>query len=415
MAHRWLRIRVELVAGRGEALTASPGRVMLVPPGATFEELGLGIDLAFGRWDVTRRRSFRPEPTGRHESGRAASGAAEIAGTRIVHEAVLRGSRFEYVFDDDAKWVHACLVEEYVPRSRTQGRPPIAVPISGWGTIPDQDGRTEPFAATGAPPDRSDTSGGGGSTTPEAPATTKKRRRSAVAGPLDLSAVRRATAAGEAVMLLSAVEGRDLSAALQQVGDALSRAYRSPGHEVALQQRIATALRGVEDLLRQRDWEGDDVLADEIDALVTGSERRGRTLQVDLGELAEVMSSGGDDPGGYLHLDTGEVVHAFLRHGAEYDEDVEDFEDVLTDDDDLWIYIDHDPEESWRDMAAFAAAAPNDLRGILTVAIQGKGAFARFRRTVDELGLWSDWQVFSDDRQWGRARAVLRSQGIRPV
>ena len=384
---------------------------MLVPPEATFEELGLGVDLAFGRWDVMRRRSFRIEPSGRHEGAQGVARSAELAGDRVVHDAVVRGSRFEYVFDDDAKWVHACVVEDFVARSRAQGRPPIAVPISGWGTIPDQEGRTGPLDAPGPQPEPSVAE----QAAPPTAVTAKRRRRTAGPEPLDLSAVRWALATGDAAAQLSAIEGRDLSTALQQVGDALSRAYRSPGHDAPLRLRIATALQGVEDLLRRRDWEGDDVLADEIGALVTGSERRGRTLQVDLGELAEVMSSRGDDPGGYLHLDTGEVVHAFLRHGAEYDEDIEDIGDGLVDDDDLWIYIDHDSEEAWRDMAAFAEAAPNDLRGILSVAIQGKGAFARFRRTVDELGLWSDWQVFSDDRQWGRARALLRSQGIRPV
>lgn len=390
---------------------------MLVPPNATFEELGLGIDLALGRWDVTRGRSFRTEPFGRHERRRRTSRDDEIHGTRTVHESVVRGSRFEYVFDDDAKWVHACVVEEFVARAQTQGMPPIVVPIHGWGTIPDQDGQVEasdaleptaPSVTSEPAPD------------PQTRSTARKGRRAAGPGPLDLSAVRRALATGEATALLEATEGRDLSAALQQVGDGLSRAYRDQGNGAQVQARLATTLREVEDLLRQRDWEGDDVLADEIDALLTGSERRGRTLHVDLGELADVMASGGDEPGGYLHLDTGEVVPAFLHHSAEQDdvldEGMEDgVEGVLEEDDNLWIYIDHDGHEAWRDMAAFAEAAPNDLGGILSVAMQGKGAFSRFRRTVDELGLWSDWQVFSDDRQWGRARALLRGQGIRPV
>src|SRR5690606_14758378 len=67
VAQRWLRIRVDLVAGRGETLRPAPGRVMLVPPTATFADLGLGVDLAFGRWDVTQRRSFRSGWHGRHE------------------------------------------------------------------------------------------------------------------------------------------------------------------------------------------------------------------------------------------------------------------------------------------------------------------------------------------------------------
>lgn len=381
---------------------------MLVPPTATFEDLGLGIDLAFGRWDVTRRRSFRAEPFSRHDRRRT-SRADQIPGTRLVHDSVARGWEFEYVFDDDAKWVHACLVEEFVRRSQTQGMPPVVVPIVGWGTIPDQDGHLEPIVDSPAAADPpAEVSG----SVPRAPSTGKKRRRTTGPGALDLAAVRRAGTSGDATALLEAVEDRDLSAALQRVGDALTRAYRATGHGAPVRARVATVLRDVEDQLRRRDWEGDDVLADEIDAVLTGSERRGRTLQVDLGELAEVMSSGGDDPGGYLHLDTGEVVHAFLHHGVELDDAPAG---GLEDDDNLWIYIDHDGHEAWRDMAAFAETAPDGLNGILSVAIHGKGAFSRFRRTVEGVGLWSEWQVFSEDRRWGRARSVLRSQGIRPV
>lgn len=362
---------------------------MLVPPTATFSDFGLGVDLAFGRWDVTRRRSFRAGWHGRHE--RPGSAKGDLPPERIVHGSMSRGTRFEYLFDDDEKWVHECVVEELVARRGTVGRAPIPVPILGWGTIPDQFGRQTAEDQDVAPP------------RPTA------RRHRGTARPLDLAVVREASRADDVATLLSAVEGRDLGAALQQVGDALMRAYRSAG--AADQARLVGALREIETLLGHRGWEGDDVLAEEIGALLSGSERRGRTLSVDIEELAEVMANGGEDPGGYLHLDTGEVAHAFLHHGME---------DLTADhsrdeDDNLWIYLDHDASAVYADMAAFAATAPDRLGGILSVAIKGRGAIARFRRTVDELDLWSDWQVFSDDRAFGRARALLRSQGIRPV
>jgi hypothetical protein len=189
----------------------------------------------------------------------------------------------------------------------------------------------------------------------------------------------------------------------------LTRTYRAAGP--ADQRRLVPPLRDIAALLGVRNWDGDDVLADEIDMLLSGSERRGRTLGVNIEELADVMANGGDDPGGYLHLDTGEVVHAFLHHGL----DGFDADSLADEDDNLWIYVDHDEQAAWADMAAFAEAAPEGLTGILSVSIGGNGAFARFRRTVDELDLWNDWQVFSDDRAFGRARALLRSQGIRPV
>ena len=362
---------------------------MLVPPTATFADFGMGVDLAFGRWDVTRRRSFRAGWRARHE--RRGSGKGDLPPERIVHGSMTRGTRFEYLFDDDEKWVHECVVEELVGQRETVGRPPIAVPILGWGTVPDQYGRQRPEDVA--------------LSSPRAPG----RRHRGTAKPLDLDAVRQAARANDVGTLLSAVEGPDLGMALQQVGDALMRAYRSA--EAPEQARLVAALREIETLLGHRGWDGDDVLADEIGALLGGSERRVRTLSVDIEELSEVMANGGEDPGGYLHLDTGEVVHAFLHHGME---------DLTTDqtrdeDDNLWIYVDHDASAAYSDMAAFAATAPDRLGGILSVAIKGRGAIARFRRTVDELDLWNDWQVFSDDRAFGRARALLRSQGIRPV
>ena len=182
---------------------------MLVPPTATFADLGLGVDLAFGRWDVTRRRSFRAGWRGRHE--RRGSGKGDLPPERIVHGSMSRGMRFEYLFDDDEKWVHECVVEELVARREPVDRAPIPVPILGWGTIPDQFGRQRPEDVD--------------LPTPRSPG----RRHRGTAKPLDLAAVRQAARADEIATVLSAVEGRDLGAALQQVGDALMRAYRSAG------------------------------------------------------------------------------------------------------------------------------------------------------------------------------------------
>ena len=123
---------------------------MLVPPTATFSDFGLGVDLAFGRWDVTRRRSFRAGWHGRHE--RPGSAKGDLPPERIVHGSMPRGTRFEYLFDDDEKWVHECVVEELVARRETAGQAPGSVPILGWGTIPDQFGRQTAEDQDVAPP-----------------------------------------------------------------------------------------------------------------------------------------------------------------------------------------------------------------------------------------------------------------------
>ena len=448
---------------------------MLVPPTATFDDFGLGVDLALGRWDITRPRSFRTGWHGRHE--RRGSGPGDLPPDRLVHVAVAKGTQFEYLLDDDEKWIHECVVEDLVGRRLTDGRPPIPVPLLGWGSVPDQFGRMSPEEvglpgpeqsawATRSATDRTTDAATDPTTDPEtgpqagSAATTQEsaqrrgrptragkgsgpstgvpgaeggteradapgssgdagpggqRRHRGAAKPLDLAAVGSGSRSADVGALLASIDGRDLGPALQQVGDALLRTYRSVGG--ADQRRLVRPLREIETLLGDRGWEGDDVLAEEIDALLSGSERRGRTLNVDIEELSEVMATGGEDPGGYLHLDTGEVVHAFLHHSledldsSEPPQDEEEGREV----DNLWIYVDHDTGAAYADMEAFAQAVSDRVAGILTVAIRGKGAFARFRRTVDELDLWGEWQVFSDDRAFGRARALLRSQGIRPV
>jgi hypothetical protein len=46
-------------------------------------------------------------------------------------------------------------------------------------------------------------------------------------------------------------------------------------------------------------------------------------------------------------------------------------------------------------------------------AIEGKGAFFRFRDIVHSEDLSEQWYAFSTDRQMGRAREFLADNGIR--
>jgi hypothetical protein len=60
--------------------------------------------------------------------------------------------------------------------------------------------------------------------------------------------------------------------------------------------------------LRERDWEGDDVLADQLDTLLgAGAMPDLRPLRVDLGELAGVLEGDPVYGGGRVDLATGEV------------------------------------------------------------------------------------------------------------
>ena len=58
MARRWQIITVELLSGLGQTFIPPPGRDLLLPPSTTFEQLGLAIDRALGRWDLAHLREF---------------------------------------------------------------------------------------------------------------------------------------------------------------------------------------------------------------------------------------------------------------------------------------------------------------------------------------------------------------------
>jgi hypothetical protein len=65
-------------------------------------------------------------------------------------------------------------------------------------------------------------------------------------------------------------------------------------------------------------------------------------------------------------------------------------------------------------MATYVAAvADSHLREQLERAIEGKGAYRRFRDLIGDTGLRQAWREFSDERQIGRAREYLAEQGIR--
>jgi len=74
-----------------------------------------------------------------------------------VPAGLLEGFGFRFDFGDE--WIHECMVEESrVDPVEVYGEPPLEpVPIFGWGTIPDQYGRTtddrdvEPLIEAGDP------------------------------------------------------------------------------------------------------------------------------------------------------------------------------------------------------------------------------------------------------------------------
>ena len=218
--------------------------------------------------------------------------------------------------------------------------------------------------------------------------------------------LRGAVARGDGVGLVQLLIDRPLpDDALQLIGDGLL---------VALRQEVREAPGLAGDCvaaLRVRGWQGDDELADSLEArLGTAPIRLLKPLAVDLEELAMVLEGDPVNSGGRIDLLTGEV----WPNAA-----IEDFEDMAEDDWDIddpdrWLWVHSQGSRSgYRDMEWFISEIDDpEVADRLRIAISGRGAFRRFK---DTLSRWPDlmtrWFAFSEDRQRGRARAWLGDEG----
>ena len=166
--------------------------------------------------------------------------------------------------------------------------------------------------------------------------------------------------------------------------------------------------------LRQRGWEGDDELADQLEAqLGSGPAAMLRGLPVDLEELAGILEGDPLTVGGRIDIRTGEVwPRAAIDYVLEAGEEDED----SADDPERWLAVHGEgSREGYRDMELFIASVEDPGRAErLAIAIRGRGAFRRFK---DELarrpGELERWHAFSEERQRGRARSWLAAAGYR--
>ncbi|MFC9839316.1 UPF0158 family protein [Rhodococcus sp. NPDC127530] len=188
---------------------------------------------------------------------------------------------------------------------------------------------------------------------------------------------------------------------LQTVGDALLTAigeHRDGAREAAAECAAA---------LRVRDWEGDDVLADQLEAaLGTSPTPLLRPLAVDLDELSSLLEGDPVYGGGRIDLRTGDTWPAMIA------------DDLFANDDpDHWLSVYCEGSRAgYRDMESFIDSVTDpDLADRLTIAITGRGAFRRFKDvlapTPDEF---HRYRLFSEERSRGRARQWLADQGYRP-
>ncbi len=140
----WYVIRIELPHGRGIVCDPPPGRDVLISPQHTFRQLAETINAAFARWDLGHLYAFR-----------MADGVGigipddELPYRDAARSKLARreeGEVFEYEFDFGDGWTHRCTVIEVGvdPEDVYGVRPKGPVVTWGWGSIPDQYGRTTP-------------------------------------------------------------------------------------------------------------------------------------------------------------------------------------------------------------------------------------------------------------------------------
>ena len=413
MTRRWISIRVELLGGRGEGLWPYPGRVFAVGPAHTFADLARAIDNAFARWDLSHLSLFTLADgrvvTDAESGADLASSAVGVLPTAAldievakVMRTVEQGAQFRYVFDLGDDWTHCCTVDavNIDPGDVLGVIPPAPMAYWGWGTIPDQyDRRWAEDAGEGRAPSR-------------------PRQRHAMLdvgwpgdgerSPLvNIDQLRVAAASGDVAGIVAALEGHDVSEALQRAGSAV---------QVALQadlDRVSSMAISLVQRLEDRDLPGDKELAQDLLAAVRQESPTGQALPVDLEELSGLIEG---DPvsneGGFLDLLSGDVMPLFMTDAAMVGEDAVIDVDAEPD---RWLRVPCEGSRAgWEDMATYVAGvADSRLREQLERAIEGKGAYRRFRDLIDEAGLRQAWQEFSDERQIGRARAYLADRGIR--
>lgn len=411
MALRWQVLRVELVMGRGEYYDPPPGRTLLIPPRTTFEELAEAIDLAFARWDRAHLCRFTlgdgtvvsdDETIRNVQSGYRGQVGAVLPLTAILGRRLKVGQRLTYVFDFGDDWTHLITVEPTVDPVEAYGvHPDGIVPIWGWGAIPDQYGRRwrdddgDPDAQPPARPDIREAIHGRRGPSEPAPRLTADEVRAARETP---------------AALIELMTGKELGDVVQQVAVRLLRGYAAANAKG--RDQLKPLLLHVYYKAKERGWAGDEELADELLATLRGQAPQGEPLAVDLVDLADEAHFTGQDgmAGAYVDTATGETRPAAIEAwDDEDDEDSEERDEIFVEDD----------ANDWNDLDAFADAIDgvddNRVADQIRRAIEGRGAFSRFRVVVDEHRLTERWYGFRDDRRAGRMRLELLRQGYRPI
>ena len=128
-----------------------------------------------------------------------------------------------------------------------------------------------------------------------------------------------------------------------------------------------------------------------------------KTLKIDLDELYDAMENSSYEVEYYLDLETGEIL--FVSEGMD-DVETGKMKNQIEEELDRYELIPKaESYEGYRDMQAFIATVEDDhLAELLEVAINGKGAFRRFKDVLLNYPEERErWFQFKDDRMKERA------------
>jgi len=128
-----------------------------------------------------------------------------------------------------------------------------------------------------------------------------------------------------------------------------------------------------------------------------------KLLRIDLDELCSAVEDSSYEHEYYLDLETGEIL---LFSDYMDDEETEKLRDRIDEEPDRYEQIPKaESREGYEDMQDFIATVEDEhFAELLDVAINGKGAFRRFKDVLLSYpGERERWFKFKDDRKQGRA------------
>lgn len=218
--------------------------------------------------------------------------------------------------------------------------------------------------------------------------------------------IRMASAARDTTRLTRAIADPGVTRHLQEAGDAVLTLLEQYGDAAAEPARVVAAALSV------RRWPGDAELAELLGEVVDHRTSERVRIPADLDGVSELLEGSlGMGFGGLLDCETGVAWPEAVLDDWAGDEPRPDPDE----DPDRYLFIPNEGSRAaWEDMRDFADSVDDEgVREKLLDAIDGKGAFSRFRRVLDRHDdLRAQWYVFAAETRIGRAREWLAADGF---